>query len=152
MKLACDYLAEVGLIGDRKKYPYQLSGGMQQKVAIARALAMDAEVLLLDEPFGALDARTRADLQRLLVTVWMTGKDEAKPGKTIVFVTHDLEEALILGDRILFMSSGKIESDVRVPFTRARRFQGLEYDDLFTGFKRNLVSLFYELDDEKQII
>lgn len=98
------FLKKVGLEKDMEKYPYQLSGGMRQRTAIARALATESPYLLLDEPFGALDTKIRKELQILLLELWkVSGKK-----KTIVFVTHDLEEALLLGSRILFVKDGKI--------------------------------------------
>jgi len=97
-------------------YPETLSGGMQQRVAIARTLALRPSVILMDEPFGALDAQTRSDMQQLLLQIW----DET--ACTILFVTHDVEEAVYLADRIFIMSShpGTIVEDVHVPFDRPR--------------------------------
>jgi NitT/TauT family transport system ATP-binding protein len=107
---------EVGLRGFEKSYPDTLSGGMQQRVAIARTLALRPEVILMDEPFGALDAQTRADMQELLLRIW----DEA--ASTILFVTHDVDEALYLADRIYVLCArpGTIIEDVPVPFGRPR--------------------------------
>ena len=105
---ADEFLKKTGLYEDRDKYPYQLSGGMRQRTAIARALAMDAETLLLDEPFGALDPQTRSACQQLLRGLWK------ESGKTVVFVTHDLDEALILGSRIVFLSGGRITREVEL--------------------------------------
>jgi NitT/TauT family transport system ATP-binding protein len=107
---------EVGLKGFERSYPSTLSGGMQQRVAIARTLAVRPEVILMDEPFGALDAQTRSDMQELLLRIW----DES--GSTILFVTHDVEEAIYLADRIFIMSSrpGTIVEDLPVPFSRPR--------------------------------
>jgi len=106
----------VGLAGFEKSYPDTLSGGMQQRVAIARTLANRPHVILMDEPFGALDAQTRADMQQLLLKVW----DET--ASTILFVTHDVDEAIYLGDRIFIFSSrpGTIVEDLPVPFARPR--------------------------------
>jgi ABC-type nitrate/sulfonate/bicarbonate transport system ATPase subunit len=107
---------EVGLKGFERSYPGTLSGGMQQRVAIARTLAVRPEVILMDEPFGALDAQTRSDMQELLLRIW----DES--GSTILFVTHDVEEAIYLADRIFILSSrpGTIVEDLPVPFSRPR--------------------------------
>jgi NitT/TauT family transport system ATP-binding protein len=107
---------EVGLGGFENAYPETLSGGMQQRVAIARTLALRPAVILMDEPFGALDAQTRSEMQQLLLKVW----DET--ASTIVFVTHDVEEAVYLADRIFVMSAhpGTIIEDVQVPFERPR--------------------------------
>ncbi|HEX3013099.1 MAG TPA: ABC transporter ATP-binding protein [Methanobacterium sp.] len=99
-KIAEDYLKIVGLQNFRDSMPHELSGGMKQRVAIVRSLAGDPDVLLMDEPFGALDIQTRNQLQKDLLKVW-----EDK-GKTIVFVTHDIDEAIFLGDRVILMSKG----------------------------------------------
>jgi ABC-type nitrate/sulfonate/bicarbonate transport system ATPase subunit len=109
-------LQSVGLTEFANVYPETLSGGMQQRVAIARTLALRPSVILMDEPFGALDAQTRSDMQQLLLQIW----DET--ACTILFVTHDVEEAIYLADRIFIMSShpGTIVEDVHVPFDRPR--------------------------------
>lgn len=109
-------LKSVGLSEFANVYPETLSGGMQQRVAIARTLALKPSVILMDEPFGALDAQTRSDMQQLLLGIW----DET--ACTILFVTHDVEEAVYLADRIFIMSShpGTIVEDVEVPFDRPR--------------------------------
>jgi len=106
----------VGLSGFEKAYPDTLSGGMQQRVAIARTLALRPQVVLMDEPFGALDAQTRSDMQHLLLRIW----DET--ACTVMFVTHDVEEATYLADRIFILSArpGTIAEDVPVPFSRPR--------------------------------
>jgi NitT/TauT family transport system ATP-binding protein len=106
----------IGLGGFEHAYPDTLSGGMQQRVAIARTLALRPSVILMDEPFGALDTQTRSEMQQLLLKIW----DET--ASTILFVTHDVEEAIYLADRIFIMSShpGTIIEDVQVPFDRPR--------------------------------
>src|SRR5580692_10271935 len=119
----------VGLSGFEKSYPETLSGGMQQRVAIARTLALRPSVILMDEPFGALDAQTRSEMQQLLLKVW----DET--ASTILFVTHDVEEAIYLADRIFIMSAhpGTIVEDLQVPFDRPRELglkQRNEFHDL----------------------
>jgi NitT/TauT family transport system ATP-binding protein len=109
-------LSRIGLSARSDSFPAQLSGGMQQRVGIARALANNPRVLLLDEPFGALDAQTRSMMQRMLLDVW------AEISVTVLFVTHDIDEAVILGDRVLIMSAspGRIIDDVPVPLPRPR--------------------------------
>jgi NitT/TauT family transport system ATP-binding protein len=113
---AADWLQKVGLSEFARYYPSQLSGGMQQRVGLARALAVEPEMLLMDEPFGALDAQTRVVLQGELERIW-----EAD-AKTVVFITHDIEEALFLADRVIVMSArpGRIEADVPVTAPRPR--------------------------------
>jgi NitT/TauT family transport system ATP-binding protein len=119
--LAEEYLELVGLGGALAKYPGELSGGMCQRGAIARALAMGAPVLLMDEPFGALDPVNRTRLQDLLLEVW----NSSQPSRTIVFVTHDVDEALLLADRVVVLGAcpGRIiaELEVSIPRPRPRR-------------------------------
>jgi NitT/TauT family transport system ATP-binding protein len=98
-RLVEDALAAVGLAGTESAYPWQLSGGMQQRVAIARAVAYEPEVLLMDEPFAAVDAQTRADLEDLVRALWR------RLGVTILFVTHDIDEAVYLGQRVIMLSA-----------------------------------------------
>jgi NitT/TauT family transport system ATP-binding protein len=106
----------VHLDGAGDKWPYQASGGMQQRVGIARALATDPEVLLMDEPFGALDAQTRASLQHELIELWQRNR------KTVLFVTHDIVEALVLSDRVMIMSGapGRIMAELSIDLERPR--------------------------------
>jgi NitT/TauT family transport system ATP-binding protein len=116
---AREMLAMVGLTRFARHYPHQLSGGMKQRVGIARALANDPEVLLMDEPFAALDAQTRTIMQEELLRIWAT------LGKTVIYVTHSLEEALLLGDRVVLMTSrpGRVRQVFPVDLGRPR---GLE--------------------------
>lgn len=125
-KTALKYLELVGLGEQAKAYPPELSGGMQQRVAVARALAADPEVLLMDEPFGALDAQTRNLLQQELMRIWK------KARKTIIFVTHDIQEAVLLADRVVIMQGppGRILEvmDCNLPRPRDRNCQ--EFTDI----------------------
>jgi nitrate ABC transporter ATP-binding subunit len=116
------YLEAVGLGGQGDRYPRELSAGMQQRVGIARAFALEPRLLLLDEPFSLLDALTRMELQDTLITLW------EETGKTVIMVTHDVDEALTLADRIVMMTSGPAATIGRifdVPFSRPRRREEL---------------------------
>src|SRR5690349_21604804 len=114
--VAREYIEMVGLAGFEHHYPKELSGGMMQRVAIARALANDPDVLLMDEPFGALDAQTRIIMQELLVTLWQ------RTPKTIIFITHDIDEAIFLSQRVYMITArpGRIKQtlDVNLPHPR----------------------------------
>lgn len=118
-EIARFYINSVGLSGFENSYGTQLSGGMKQRVAIARAMANDPDVLLMDEPFGALDSQTRTSMQQLLLKVW------EKDSKTVLFVTHDIEEALFLGDIIYVMSArpGRFIDKISVPLPRPRNYE-----------------------------
>ena len=117
-------LAEVGLTDAAARRPYQLSGGMQQRVGIARALAMRPSVLLMDEPFAALDAYVRQEVQRLVVSLWQ------RHPVTTVFVTHSIEEALLLSSRVGIMSSGRVSDIYEVPFGYPRDVTAAEFNEL----------------------
>ncbi len=125
-KVSKRFLDLVGLADFATSYPYELSGGMRQRVAIARALANDPDVLLMDEPFGALDAHTRILLQRELLRIWEANR------KTIVFVTHSVDEAIYLADRIMVMSKGpgKIRDIININMARPRNRANLLYGQL----------------------
>ncbi|KJJ98683.1 sulfonate ABC transporter ATP-binding protein [Pseudomonas sp. 21] len=133
------YLDEVGLRRFENNYPKQLSGGMMQRVAIARALANDPQILLMDEPFGALDSQTRMQMQQLLLRVW----DHSK--KTVVFVTHDIDEAILLGDRVYVMGArpGRIKQILDVPIERPRSLD-MVMDRPFIEMKREILGLLHD--------
>ena len=137
--IAARFIQMVGLVGFEHAYPKELSGGMMQRVAIARALANDPEVLLMDEPFGALDAQTRAFMGELLLDIW-----QASP-KTILFVTHDIEEALFLGDRVYVMTSrpGRFRAEVRLTLPRPRTLEVTTSEE-FVNAKRRVLAMIRE--------
>lgn len=113
-QLARRWLSAVGLAGVERAWPKELSGGMRKRVALATAFATGAGILIMDEPFGALDFVTRATLQAVLLALWR------EAGSTIVFVTHDIDEALVLGDRILVVSEGRLRDDLACGLARPR--------------------------------
>ncbi|MEG1798554.1 MAG: ABC transporter ATP-binding protein [Synergistaceae bacterium] len=125
-ELAMDFLARVGLENFADAKPHELSGGMRQRAAIARALANDPDVLLMDEPFGALDAHTRVLLQKELLKIWEENK------KTVIFVTHSVDEAIYLADRIIVMTAhpGRVLENIEVPFKRPRSRSCAGYGDM----------------------
>ncbi len=112
------FLAQVGLTGFAQHYPKQLSGGMQQRTAIARALANDPKILLMDEPFGALDNQTRVQMQELLLSIW------ERQQKTVLFVTHDIDEAIFMANRVAVFSArpGRIKTELAVPLAHPRHY------------------------------
>ena len=118
-----NHVSLVGLQGFEHRYPYQLSGGMRQKAAIARALAMNPEVLLMDEPFGSLDAHTRTYMQNEFLKIWQKAK------KTVLFVTHNIEEAAYLADRVLVLTArpGRLKKDYDVQCKRPRNRWSREF-------------------------
>lgn len=136
--LARHYLELVGLSAFDGRYPHELSGGMRQRVAIARSLAYDPDVLLMDEPFAALDAQTRESLQEELLGIW------EKTGKTIVFITHGIDEAVYLGQRVAVMSSspGRIREVIDVSF--ASREGDLRADPRFGEYRHTIWTLLRE--------
>jgi len=126
-KRVAELLALTGLADFAKARPHQLSGGMKQRVSVARALVDDRDILLMDEPFGALDEQTRLTLQQELLRIWET------TGKTVVFITHSVDEALTLADRVLVMSPrpGTLVADLKVPFERPRDVVEMRRDKRF---------------------
>jgi NitT/TauT family transport system ATP-binding protein len=127
------WIGEVGLTGFENAYPHQLSGGMRQRIAIARAFATGSPSLLMDEPLGALDAQTRILMQEQLVTLWEAER------KTVVLVTHSIEEALLLGDQIVVMSArpGRVKEILDVPFGRPRSVE-VETEPEFTRMRQEI--------------
>ncbi|WP_442500657.1 ABC transporter ATP-binding protein [Marinivivus vitaminiproducens] len=127
------FIDQVGLKGFENHYPKMLSGGMQQRTAIARALANDPKILLLDEPFGALDNQTRALMQEMLLAIWQEHR------KTVLFVTHDIEEAIFVASRVLVMSArpGRIKADIPVDLPYPRHYT-LKTDPAFSALKARL--------------
>ena len=147
-KIAEEYLDLVGLQGMAFKHPYEISGGMRQRAAIARSLALGSPVLLMDEPFGALDPVNRVRLQDLLLQLCRSSSTR----RTIVFVTHDVEEALYLGDRVVVLGTtpGRVIADIDVPFDgklqRSDLFQAKEFRQL-----EEEISALYHEDIERQL-
>jgi NitT/TauT family transport system ATP-binding protein len=133
------HLKRVGLEEVENKYPFQLSGGMQQRVAIARTLAMKPDIILMDEPFGAIDAKNKVILQDMLLDL-LTQEEEKK---TIVFVTHDVDEAILLSDRIAFMYNKKIDEEIPVPFPRPRKREDLVRTDEYHKMRDHIMKLFF---------
>ncbi|NVO14997.1 MAG: ABC transporter ATP-binding protein [Rhodoplanes sp.] len=131
--IVADFVSKVGLKGFEHHWPKQLSGGMQQRTAIARALANDPEILLLDEPFGALDTQTRGLMQEMLLGIWEREK------KTVMFVTHDIEEAIFLASRVVVMTArpGRIKADITVDLPHPRDYH-LKTTPAFSELKARL--------------
>jgi len=130
---AAQLIARVGLRGFERHYPKMLSGGMQQRTALARALANDPKILLLDEPFGALDNQTRALMQELLLGIWEADR------KTVLFVTHDIDEAIFMANRVAVLSArpGRIKADVRIELPHPRHYT-MKTSPAFSLYKAQL--------------
>ena len=137
--VARTFLEVVGLLNFADSYPHQLSGGMQQRVAIARALALRPSILLMDEPFGALDAQTRGLMQELLLSVWERDR------LSVLFVTHDIDEAIFLADRICVLSShpGQVREFIDVPLPRPRVFSQ-QMGNEFLELKQHVRTLIHD--------
>ena len=149
-EIARTFLEKVGLLEFSKHKPYELSGGMKQRVAIARVLANDSKVLLMDEPFGALDALTREQMQNLLRNIWW------ETGKTIFLITHDIDEALLLGTRVLVMSErpGRIIKEFRISFVLGVSGDPFNSIRLTAGFQKvrgEVLNLINKIPSEYQI-
>ncbi len=137
--IANEFIEQVGLTGFEDVYPEQLSGGMRQRAALARALANDPKILLMDEPFGALDSQTRSLMQELLVGIW------EKAHKTVLFITHDIDEAIFLADHVYVMTArpGRIKKQIKITIPRPRTLEVLT-SPAFVAFKREILDLMYE--------
>ena len=137
----CDrYIELVGLGGFENFYPHEISGGMQQRVGIARALAKDPKILLMDEPFGAVDAQTREQLQAELLRIWSATR------KTVLFVTHSIDEAIYLSDRIIVMqpNPGQVQDIVEVDIPRPRDSVDVHADTRFIELGRSIRAMLRE--------
>ncbi len=136
---AAQILEQVGLKGFEASYPAELSGGMRQRVGIARVLIMQPEILLMDEPFGALDAQTRSLMQELLLQVW------ERHHQTVLFITHDIEEALLLADRVCVMTArpGRIKKAITVNIPRPRAIEVTTSPE-FNALRREVLALIRE--------
>ena len=134
LERAARYIDLIGLDGFETKYPYQLSGGMQQRVGLARALTMEPEVLLMDEPFASVDAQTREILQEQLLQIWETHR------RTMVFITHSIEEAILLGDRVAVLSTrpGRVKEIIDIPFGHPRNIGEIFSDDRFAELRNRV--------------
>jgi NitT/TauT family transport system ATP-binding protein len=138
-RVSARILAEVGLEAFENAYPKLLSGGMMQRVALARALANEPEVLLMDEPFGALDSQTRSLMQELLLRIWEHSH------KTVLFITHDIDEAILLGDRVYVMTArpGRIKEMIEIDIPRPRSVAVLTETE-FIALKRRIMILIHD--------
>lgn len=134
---ANELIEVMGLAGFERHAPYELSGGMRQRVAIARAWISQPRLLLMDEPFGALDAQTRLDMQELLLAA------RERTRSTVLFVTHDIEESLLLADRVAVMSRrpGRVALEIAIPFSRPRNYEALLADPEFARIKQAIVKI-----------
>ena len=135
------YVSLMGLAGFEHKFPYELSGGMRQRVAVARTLAANPEVVLMDEPFASLDAQTRSVMQEELVRIAMHER------KTILFVTHSVDEAIILGDRVIVLTHrpGRVKATIEIPIPReTRRWDVLAGEEQFAVYRQQILRLIRE--------
>jgi len=137
------FLNKVGLTKFAKMYPKELSGGMKQRVSIARAFANDPEILLMDEPFGALDEQNKYILQEELLSIWSETK------KTVLFITHSIDEALFLSDRVLLMSSqpGKIVEEIKIDLPRPRKLEEIRSNPIIA---KKFIEIWSHLQNEVQ--
>ncbi|MCM1387898.1 MAG: ABC transporter ATP-binding protein [Bacillus sp. (in: Bacteria)] len=141
-ELAEKYIESVGLTSAKGRYANQLSGGMKQRVAVARALALESDILLLDEPFGAIDPKLRFELQELVSKLCV------EHNKTVVFITHDIDEAILLADRVVVMEPGRIRNILKVNLPHPRVRDELVRTDEYERLHRQLIMSFYEHVEE----
>jgi NitT/TauT family transport system ATP-binding protein len=134
-RIAHEYLALAGLSHAAERYPNELSGGMQQRVGVVRALANEPEVLLMDEPFASVDAQTRMTLQEELTRIW----EERHP--TILFITHDVAEAVFLADRVIVLSKGTVLKEMAIDLPRPRAWDALMEDEAFKALSAQVLQL-----------
>jgi NitT/TauT family transport system ATP-binding protein len=133
-RIAHEYLALAGLAHAADRYPAELSGGMQQRVGVVRALANEPDVLLMDEPFASVDAQTRLMLQEELTRIWQQRRT------TVLFITHDVPEAVFLANRVIVLSQGRVLDDVPVPLPHPRRWDELVEDDAFKSLSAKVLA------------
>jgi len=138
-RISADLISAVGLDGFEESYPEHLSGGMRQRAALARALANDPKILLMDEPFGALDSQTRQLMQELLLQIW------ERDHKTVLFITHDIDEAIFLADIVHIMTArpGRIKRSIAIDIARPRTIETLT-SEAFMAYKRDVLALMHE--------
>src|SRR5699024_10539011 len=127
----------VGLSGFARKYPHELSGGMRQRAGVARVLATEPTIMLMDEPFASIDAQTRRVLQQEVLRIWSSQQP------TVLFVTHDVEEAIFMSDRIIVLSSrpSTVQADIRVPLARPRTWSSVQSDPDFLRLRSDLMQM-----------
>ncbi|MEI7445075.1 MAG: ABC transporter ATP-binding protein [Burkholderiales bacterium] len=133
-RIAREYLALAGLAHAADRYPAELSGGMQQRVGVVRALANEPDVLLMDEPFASVDAQTRLMLQEELTRIWQERRT------TVLFITHDVPEAVFLANRVVVLSKGTVLDDIPVPLPHPRRWDALVEDDAFKSLSARVLA------------
>ena len=146
-KTAMEKIEAVGLNGFEYQYPNQLSGGMQQRVALARCLINDPELILMDEPLGALDALTREKMQSLVLKIWK------ETGKTIILITHSVEEALLLGERVYVMAPrpGRIHKEYKLPFANKglnEDLREIKNNEEFVSKREEILSMIWDMEEE----
>jgi NitT/TauT family transport system ATP-binding protein len=134
-RIARDYLALAGMAHAADRYPHELSGGMQQRVGVVRALANEPEVLLMDEPFASVDAQTRMTLQEELTRIWQARRP------TVLFITHDVNEAVFLANRVVVLSKGKVLAEIDVAVPRPRTWDAINEDTAFKALTSRALQL-----------